>query len=276
MSDNKLPDTITFRIRRLAPGSADKPIWKEYAVAYSAGMTVLDGLWQIKERFDATLAWRASCRMGICGSCAMFINGQPRLGCNTQISELGISVVTVAPLPNFPTIRDLVPDISPMFDHHAALSPYILRTDSDEMEQPTGEFHQTAAEMEQYLQFSYCIKCACCVAACPTCATDGKYSGPMALAQAHRYNTDTRDDGFDQRLNILSGEVGPWRCHFAGECSRICPKGVDPAKAIQLMKRSLVLDYLGLRRRKPPAQVLEKPIGIERRPGIPEAPEPTV
>lgn len=276
MSENKLPDTIIFRIRRLAPRRAEKPSWGEYPVAYSPGMTVLDGLWQIKERIDSTLAWRASCRMGVCGSCGMFINGRPQLGCNTQIAELGTSVVTVAPLPNFPIIRDLVPDLRPMFDHHTALSPYVIRGDTAEMERPTGEFYQSAEEMEQYLQFSYCIKCACCVAACPTCATDSHYSGPMALTQAHRYNTDTRDDGFRQRHEVLTGEAGPWRCHFAGECSRVCPKGVDPGKAIQLMKRQLVADYLGLRQKTPLAQVNRKPEGIERRPGIPQAPEPTV
>ena len=276
MSEIKQPQKILFRIRRLAPRRADKPVWGEYPVDYSPGMTVLDGLWQVKEKVDSTLVWRASCRMGICGSCGMFINGKPRLGCNTQISDLGSSVVTVAPLPNFPIIRDLVPDLRPMFDHHTALSPYIIRNDTEEMERPTGEFHQTGDEMEQYLQFSYCIKCACCVAACPTCATDSLYSGPMALTQAHRYNTDSRDSGFEDRKEKLTGEAGPWRCHFAGECSRVCPKGVDPAKAIQLMKRQLVTDYLGIRRASPPAQVGLKPTGIERRPGIPEAPEPTV
>ncbi len=276
MSTNRLPETIHFRIRRLAPRRAQKPTWGRYPVHYAPGMTVLDGLWQIKEKVDSTLVWRASCRMGVCGSCAMFINGRPRLGCNTQISELGTSVVTVAPLPNFPIIRDLVPDLRPMFDHHTALSPYIIRNDGAEMEEPTGEFYQSGDEMERYLQFSYCIKCACCVAACPTCATDRTYSGPMALTQAHRYNSDSRDAGFADRKESLSGERGPWRCHFAGECSRVCPKGVDPAKAIQLMKRELVADYLGLRRATPPAQVGLKPAGIERRPDIPEAPEPTV
>jgi succinate dehydrogenase / fumarate reductase iron-sulfur subunit len=276
MIDSELPDTITFRIRRLAPRRAEAPTWGEYPVTYSPGMTVLDGLWQIKERVDSTLAWRASCRMGVCGSCGMFINGKPGLGCNTQISELGTTVVTVAPLPNFPIIRDLVPDLRSMFDHHTALSPYIIRADTAEMERPTGEFYQSAEQMEQYLQFSYCIKCGCCVAACPTCASDRTYSGPMALTQAHRYNTDTRDDGFAHRQETLAGEAGPWRCHFAAECSRVCPKGVDPGKAIQLMKRQLVADVLGLRSREPIAQVNVKPEGIERRPNIPEAPEPTV
>ena len=276
MSNGKVPEQIVFRIRRFAPGRDKEPVWKDYTIAYEAGMTVLDGLWKVKESIDPTLAWRASCRMGVCGSCGMLINGKAGLGCNTQISELATSVVTVAPLSNFPIIRDLVPDLRPLFDAHTALSPYIIRSDSSEQEEPTGEYYQSAEEMESYLQFSYCIKCACCMAACPTCATDPIYSGPVALAQAHRYNTDTRDDGFEARKDVLAGEAGPWRCHFAGECSRVCPKGVDPAKAIQLMKRQLVADALGLRKKRLPAELAKKPDGIERRPDIPEAPAPTV
>lgn len=276
MSDTKTSQQIVFRIHRYAPGRHGNPTRVEYPIDYETGMTVLDGLWQIKERIDSTLAWRSSCRMGICGSCGMFVNGMPRLGCNTQIAELESSVVTVAPLPNFPIIRDLVPDLRPMFDAHTALSPYIIRGVDEKRERPTAECFQSAEEMERYLQFSYCIKCACCVAACPTCATDPRYSGPMALTQAHRYNTDSRDDGFAKRKEVLSGEAGPWRCHFAGECSRVCPKGVDPGKAIQLMKREMVLDFVRLRKPRAPARPVEKPQGIARRPGIPEAPPPTV
>ena len=114
------------------------------------------------------------------------------------------------------------------------------------------------------------------MAACPTYATDPVYSGPMPLAQGHRYNTDSRDGGFRRRKSVLAGERGPWRCHYAGECSRVCPKGVDPAKAIQLMKRELVLDYLRLRRKKCPAAVAGVPAEVKRREGIPAAPERTV
>jgi Fe-S oxidoreductase len=98
----------------------------------------------------------------------------------------------------------------------------------------------------------------------------------MPLAAAQRYNADSRDEGFGVRKDVLKGETGPWSCHYAGECSRVCPKGVDPAKAIQLMKRELVLDYLRLRRRHEPSPLATTPPGIQRRPGIPEAPKPTV
>jgi succinate dehydrogenase / fumarate reductase iron-sulfur subunit len=267
---------VIFRIRRFDPAADAAPRWEEHRLPYTRGMTVLDGLKALKETVAPGLAWRSSCRMGVCGSCGMLVNGRARLACNTQVTELGTHVVLVAPLPNFDTIRDLVPDLAPMFDSHRALMPYIIRTDRDEMTQPTGEFAQSVHELERFLQFSYCIRCGCCMAACPTCATDRAYSGPMPLAQAHRYNADTRDDGFAVRRAVLAGEAGPWRCHFAGECSRVCPKGVDPARAIQLMKRELVLDYLRLRRAGCPARVAGTPAGITRREGIPEAPKATV
>jgi succinate dehydrogenase / fumarate reductase, iron-sulfur subunit len=270
------PSEVIFHIRRFDPVSDPAPRWEEHRLPYTLGMTVLDGLKKLKETVTPALAWRSSCRMGVCGSCGMFINGRARLACNTQITELGTNVVRVAPLPNFNTIRDLVPDLSPMFDAHQAVMPYIIRDDADEMAKPTGEFGQSVHELEQFLQFTYCIRCGCCMAACPTYATDATYSGPMPLAQSHRYNADTRDGGFAARRAVLAGETGPWRCHYAGECSRVCPKGVDPAKAIQLMKRELVLDYLRLRRERCPAGVAGKPAGLTRRDGIPLAPKPTI
>ncbi|MFB3854491.1 MAG: succinate dehydrogenase/fumarate reductase iron-sulfur subunit [Vicinamibacterales bacterium] len=266
---------VVFRIRRFDPASDSQPRWEDYRLKWSQGLTVLDGLRKIKESLSPTLSWRSSCRMGVCGSCGMLINALPRLACNTQVSDIG-ALVTVAPLPNFAIIRDLVPDLTPMLEAHRKLSPHILRDDAKEMAEPTGEFWQSPEEMEQYLQFSYCIKCGCCMAACPTYATDPTYSGPMPLAQAHRYNTDTRDGGFAHRRKALSGYEGPWRCHYAGECSRVCPKGVDPARAIQLMKRDLVLEYLGLAKRRCPSGIASKPAGVKRREGIPDAPAPTV
>ncbi len=266
---------IVFRIRRYDPETDCAPYYADYTIAVSSGMTVLDGLWIIKETQSPTLSWRFSCRMGICGSCGMLINGSPRLACNTQILELGTTQIAVAPLPNFNIIRDLVPDLQPMFAAHRDLSPHIVRDDVKEMANPTGEYSQTPEELEEYLQFSFCIKCGCCMAACPTVATDTQYSGPMPLAQAHRYNTDSRDNGFALRKGALSGGKGPWRCHFAGECSQVCPKGVDPAKAIQLMKRALVFDYLRLSKHSCTAQLAGIPPGTSHREGIPIAPKPT-
>ena len=270
------PANVTFRIRRFDPATESPPGWEDYTIPYLPGITVLDGLRTIKEILAPTLSWRSSCRMGICGSCGMFINARPRLACNTQVAELGATLVTVAPLPNFAIIRDLVPDLRPMFDAHQALHPYLIREDTAEMFEPTGEYWQSPHDLEQYLQFSYCIKCGCCLAACPTYATDPRYSGPMPLAQAHRYSADSRDGGFAERKKVLATDKGPWKCHYAGECSQVCPKGVDPARAIQLMKRQLVFDYLHLWKQPCPSVVAAKPTMIGRRPDMPEAPPRTV
>ena len=190
---------IIFYIHRYDP-EKDEGAWKkQYTLQVERGMTVLDGLHKIKETQDPSLAFRFSCRMGVCGSCAMLINGKPMLACNTQILDVTEKILTVAPLPNFTIIRDLVPDLVPMFGVHASVQPHIKRSDVMEMENPTGEYFQTPRQLEEFLQFTYCIKCGACMAACPTMATDRKYPGPMPLTQAYRYNVDSRDDGGKDR-----------------------------------------------------------------------------
>jgi succinate dehydrogenase / fumarate reductase iron-sulfur subunit len=239
-------------------------------------MTVLDGLHAIKETQDATLAYRFSCRMAVCGSCGMLINGRPVLACNTQILEVTDRVLAVASMPNFDIVRDLVPDLGSFFEKHKMVESRLQRPDEDELENPTGEYFQSPEQLLNYLQFSYCIRCALCVCACPTVATDDGYIGPMALAQAHRYNADSRDGGFDSRKEIVASRGGVFSCHYAGECSNVCPKGVDPARAIQLLKRDLVFDYLRLRPCREPTPVLGPPEGVERNPDIPDPPPHTV
>lgn len=271
-------ERVVFYVRRYNPEHNRSPCWQDYTVEVGPGMTVLDCLHLIRETQDATLSWRFSCRMGVCGSCGMLINGSPMLACTTQVLEILTrkKVMTLAPMPNFEVIKDLVPDLMPLFEKHSSILPYIIRTDAAEMDRPTGEFNQSPDELEHYLQFTYCIKCGLCMAACPTVATDREYLGPMPLTQAYRYNTDSRDGGFEQRKKTVAAAHGAFRCHYGGECSNVCPKGVDPARAIQLMKRDLVLDYLKLKRRKSPCSVQGMPAGGKHRPEFPAAPPYTV
>lgn len=276
MSEKHTGKRITFHIRRYNPEEDSKPHWQSYEVPLTEGMTVLDGLHYIRENLDATLVWRYSCRMGICGSCAVLVNSFPVLACNTQVREVAKSELAIAPLPNFDTIRDLVPDLSNMFEKHRSLKPHILREDKEEMEEPSGEFSQSPEELESYLQFSFCIRCGACMAACPTLATDKEYLGPMPIAQGYRYSNDTRDHGFNDRKKVVGDSHGAFRCHFGSECSRACPKGVDPAKAIQLLKRQLVFNYLRLYKQKAPCGINKEPRTSGRREGIPDAPPYTV
>jgi len=270
------PRQVNFHVLRYNPETDRASYVKTYQVPVRPGMTVLDGLHYIKENLDPTLAWRYSCRMGVCGSCGMLLNGRPTLACNTQILHIATTDLTVAPLPNFDILRDLIPDLRPMFDKHRSLKPYIVRADEAELNDPAGEFYQSPEELEAYLQFTYCIKCGCCMAACPTLATDARYLGPMPLTSAQRYNEDTRDDGRRARGQVAGSSHGAFRCHYAGECSRVCPKGVDPAKAIQHLKRRLVLDYLRLAKRKQPCEKLHGPGQGKPLPNIPPAPPKTV
>jgi len=251
--DTKKTEQITFRVQRYNPENGARPHFDEFVVPCSHGMTVLDSLIYIKENLESTLAFRTSCRMAICGSCGMLVNNYPHLACHTQVEEFCAKKLTIKPLPNFPIIKDLVVDLTPFFEVHKSVKPYLLRNDVEEMENPTAEYCQSHEALESFLQFTYCIKCGICVSACPTSASDRLFHGPQALAQCYRYCADDRDDGESQRFPVVGTDHGVYHCHLAGACSESCPKGVDPALAIQLLKRRLVSRNLGLGKKKAPA-----------------------
>ncbi len=169
------------------------------------------------------------------------INGIPRLACYTKIVELNSKEIVCEPLLNFPIIRDLATDFKRFFDRHKRMMPYIINENAErDLESKSKEFLQKPEEVDKYLQFSYCIKCGLCYAACPTTATDKEFPGPQALAQMYRYFIDSRDEGDKKRLELIDTRHGIWRCHFAGSCSTVCPKGVDPALGIQLLRSYLL------------------------------------
>jgi succinate dehydrogenase / fumarate reductase, iron-sulfur subunit len=231
---------IVLNIYRGGPNQKPENSYDSYRLPVSRWTTVLDALIYAKERLDSSVAIRYSCRMASCGSCGMKINGIPRLACYTKISELGTHTITCEPLPNFPLIRDLVTDFQEFFDHHKKMQPYIQNLHPDPSIDKLSEFEQSPQEVDEFLQFSYCIKCGLCYSACPTVATDTKFPGPQALAQAYRYFADSRDDAVEKRLSITDDKHGVWRCHFAGSCSKVCPKGVDPALGIQMLRSHLM------------------------------------
>ena len=231
--------SITLRISRYNPKHDDSSIFTEFIIPYEKWTTVLDAILEVKKYFDHSVAVRYSCRQASCGSCGMMINGKPRLACFTKITELNSNVITVEPMNNFPIIRDLAVKFERMFESHHKIKPYLIRDDT-ELESDAKEFLQSPKEVEQYIQFANCIKCGLCNSACPTMATDSSFVGPQALAQAYRYVADSRDKGKDSRLKIIDESHGIWRCHFAGSCSQVCPKGVDPAMGIQLLRGYLL------------------------------------
>lgn len=231
--------SITLRIAKFNPNKDTQKSFIDFQVPYQKWTTVLDAILEVKKHLDHSIAVRYSCRQATCGSCGMIINGKPRLACFTKITELKSNVVTVEPMNNFPIIRDLAVRFDRLFKSHQKIKPFLIREDS-EITPGTKELIQTPEEHENYIQFANCIKCGLCNSACPTMATDSSFVGPQALAQAYRYVADNRDKGKDQRLKIIDESHGIWRCHFAGSCSQVCPKGVDPAMGIQLLRGYLL------------------------------------
>jgi succinate dehydrogenase / fumarate reductase, iron-sulfur subunit len=231
---------VKLVVQRFDPFRDSKPRMMEYSIPRREGMTVLDALLYARDYLDHSIALRFSCRQASCGSCGMKINGRPRLACYTQVVELGGEKVVAQPMDNFAIIKDLVTDLESFFAKHREMMPHLIRADTEEMEHPSAEYLMKPEELEKVLQFTYCIKCGLCTSSCPTVATDSDFPGPQALAQAYRYTMDPRDEGGEKRLELLDNAHGVWRCHFAGSCSFVCPKGVDPALGIQLLKRHVM------------------------------------
>lgn len=235
--------SVKLRVFRINAIQDPKDVhhFDEFQIPVKRWTTVLDALLDAKSYHDSSIAIRYSCRMASCGSCGMKINGIPRLACYTKISELATNTITCEPLPNFPYIRDLVTDFSQFINHHRSVMPYIQNKKADipDVNELT-EYEQTPEDLDKFLQFSYCIKCGLCYSACPTVATDLKFPGPQALSQAYRYFADSRDTDKSNRLKVIDTSHGISRCHFAGSCSNVCPKGVDPALGIQLLRSHLL------------------------------------
>mgnify|MGYP003624675545 FL=1 len=234
-------------ILRYRPEMDDAPFTQTFELPYNPDMSVLEALQYIKDHLDSTISFRWSCRMAICGSCGMMVNGVPKLGCKAFLRDYYPKKLSLEPLANFPIERDLVVVMDDFIKKLEEIKPYIIpkKTESgDKKCLSEGTYQQTPEQMEKYKQFSMCINCGLCYAACPQYALDNKFTGPAALALLARYNRDSRDGGEAERMKIVNQEEGVWGCTFVGYCSVVCPKGVDPAAAIQLLKVESSKDYL--------------------------------
>ena len=227
-------DRITIEVARYRPEKEAEPSFQAYEVPCRKDWVILDGLNHIKDHLDGTLSFRWSCRMGVCGSCGMTVNGEPKLTCATFLADYAPGPVRIEPLRNFPVIRDVIVDIGDFMQKLSAVKPWIIRDEEKPLAE--GEYRQTPEQLDEYKQFSMCINCMLCYSACPVYGLDPEFIGPAAIALAQRYNLDSRDQGARQRREILSKHVGIWSCTFVGECTKVCPKHVDPAAAIQQAK----------------------------------------
>jgi len=226
---------VEFRIRRYDPDTK-KSYFSTYKVPVLRGTTILDAFNYIKDNLDGTLTFRHSCRMGICGSCAVNVNGKPMLACYTQVLDLNADVVTVEPLSNLPVIKDLVVDIQPFFQNFKKIKTVLVKP-AEELKKPE-EFIQSPEDLKKYWDLTLCTKCSVCYSACPA-AIDERFLGPSALNTNYRFIVDSRDEGFDERLKAVANNV--WLCTSCNSCTLFCPKLVNCANSV-VENRSLLVE----------------------------------
>ena len=227
-----------FRIYRWNPDDGQNPRTDTYHVDLDAcGPMVLDALIKIKNEIDPSLTFRRSCREGICGSCAMNIDGRNTLACTKGWDDLPKGEITISPLPHMPVVKDLVPDLSLFYAQYASIEPW-LHTESPT---PDKEWLQSPKDRAKLDGLYECILCACCSTSCPSYWwNQEKYLGPAALLQAYRWLADSRDEATGERLDNLEDPFKLYRCHTIMNCAQVCPKGLNPAKAIAEIKKMMV------------------------------------
>ena len=226
---------IDIKILRYQPDTDGKPRWQKFELSVEDDSTVLDVLNRIHWEKDGTLAYRRSCRSSICGSCAMKVNGRNVLACETPISRFGRRL-KIEPLPGFPIIKDLVVDMEDFFEKLQRIKSYLIL----KKPVPDKEFVQTPAQLEEIGESTLCILCAACTSACPSLWPNPDYMGPAALLKAYRFEFDSRDDGADERLDIVNDKNGIWRCHTIFNCMEACPKKIKITEYLSRLKVKVV------------------------------------
>ncbi|QNN53717.1 succinate dehydrogenase iron-sulfur subunit [Nocardioides mesophilus] len=229
--------TVTVKILRYNPEVSEESKWESYQVTAEPTDRVLDALHKVKWDLDGTLTFRRSCAHGVCGSDAMRINGKNRLACKTLLKDVNPSEpITVEPIKGLAVLKDLVVDMEPFFAAYRSVMPFLVTTGNE----PTRERLQSQKDRDRFDDTTKCILCAACTTSCPVYWADGQYFGPQAIVGAHRFIFDSRDEGTDQRLEILNDQEGVWRCRTTFNCTEACPRGIEVTKAIQEVKRALI------------------------------------
>ena len=227
----------TFKIYRYDPETKNNPRLDTFEIDLDeCGPMVLDALIYIKNKVDPSLTFRRSCREGVCGSCSMNIDGTNTLACTKNINDVSKDV-KIYPLPHMEVIKDLVPDLSQAYKQYASIEPWLKSESATE----DGLERRQSPEERKKLDGAYeCILCFCCSTSCPSYWWNGdEYLGPAVLLQAYRWIADTRDEATDERLNELEDSFKLYRCHTIMNCTKTCPKGLNPAKAISKIKKAI-------------------------------------
>lgn len=236
-SDKTSGNTKTFKVYRWNPDDGQNPQMDSYEVDMdNCGPMVLDALIKIKNEMDPTLTFRRSCREGVCGSCAMNIDGRNSLACTKAIEDVN-GEVNVYPLPHQEVVKDLVSDLTNFYTQYASIEPW-LHTDTPS---PEKEWLQSEEDRDKLNGLYECILCACCSTSCPSYWWNSdRYLGPAALLQANRWLQDSRDESTGERLDNLEDPFRLYRCHTIMNCANTCPKGLNPAKSIAEIKKMMV------------------------------------
>jgi fumarate reductase iron-sulfur subunit len=225
---------MALEVFRYRPEQNGEVTYDRYEVPFHDDWVVLDALNYVKDEIDGTLSYRWSCRMGVCGSCGMMINGEPKLTCGAFLRDYYPKPIRIDPLDHFPVVRDLVINMGDFLGKLDAIKPWLVPKEEKPVSE--GEHLQTPAELARYKQFSMCINCMLCYSACPVYGQHPEFIGPAAIALAQRYNLDSRDGAAAEREEVIFSHEGIWECTFVSECTQVCPKNVDPAGAIQQAK----------------------------------------
>jgi succinate dehydrogenase / fumarate reductase, iron-sulfur subunit len=224
-----------IKIQRFNPEKDKKPYWSEYTLDVDPRDRVLDILHRIKWELEGSLSFRRSCAHGICGSDAMLINGKNRLACKVLVEDLG-QTITVEPIRGLAVEKDLIVDMKPFFESYEAVMPFFINDDAA----PARERIQSAEEHAVFEASTKCILCAACTTSCPIFWVNGRYLGPAAIVQAHRFIFDSRDKGGAQRLDVLNQNTGVWRCRTAYNCTEACPRDIPITEIIGQVKRAIL------------------------------------
>jgi succinate dehydrogenase iron-sulfur subunit len=231
---------IELEVLRYDPEQDREPRFQTYQVPCNEDWVILDALTYVKDHLDPSVTFRWSCHMAVCGSCGMMVNGEPMLSCKAFVRNLP-NRIRVEPLASFPIERDLVVVLDDFMAKLLESKPWIIPKEPRRIED--GEYRQTPLELDAIKNYTLCINCMLCYAACPQYALNRDFIGPAALALTYRYNADSRDGGQKERQDVFASHDGVWECSFVGACSRVCPAHVDPASAIQLGKMDSAVDY---------------------------------
>jgi succinate dehydrogenase / fumarate reductase iron-sulfur subunit len=227
---------VEVGILRYDPERDTAPHWESYKVDSEPMDRVLDVLHKVKYEQDGSLTFRRSCAHGVCGSDAMLINGRNRLACKIRVEQLGKKRITIAPLPGLPVVKDLVVDMEGFFQKYRTVEPYLVTRTPE----PERERRQSPEQRARFDDTTKCILCAACTSSCPSFWAEASYVGPAAIVNAHRFIFDSRDEGAEERLEILADRDGVWRCRTIFNCVDACPRGINITRAILEVSSAIV------------------------------------